>query len=112
MGCLKYMSFFKIVKDYYPTYLEAHRNKWNRRLHVLGQFMTILFVCLCFIMGLHHYLFFSLLIFAPFIVYFFAWSGHLFFENNRPATWNTNPLVTKACDWIMLWDILRGKIPF
>jgi len=42
-------------------------------------------------------------------VYPFAWSGHFFFEKNKPAAWST-PLKAKACDWKMMWDMLRGRI--
>jgi hypothetical protein len=45
----------------------------------------------------------------PFVVYPFAWSGHYFFEKNKPAAFS-NPLWAKACDWIMLKDILIGRI--
>jgi len=45
----------------------------------------------------------------PFVVYPFAWSGHYFFEKNRPAAFG-NPLWAKACDWIMLKDILTGRL--
>ena len=31
-------------KKYYEYYLTLHQNKWNRRLHALGQLTTLLFV--------------------------------------------------------------------
>jgi hypothetical protein len=49
------------------------------------------------------------LLLAPFVVYPFAWTGHFFFEKNKPAAFK-HPLWAKACDWIMLKDILRGKL--
>ncbi|HIN74012.1 MAG TPA: DUF962 domain-containing protein [Gammaproteobacteria bacterium] len=94
------MSF----KEYYKYYLDLHSNKWNRRLHVLGQIVTISFVFLCIF-----YKVWPLLVLTPFVVYPFAWSGHYFFEKNRPAAFS-NPLWAKACDWIMLKDILLGRI--
>jgi hypothetical protein len=51
-----------------------------------------------------------LLVLSPVVVYPFAWSGHYFFEKNSPAEFS-NPLWAKLCDWIMLKDILIGKIP-
>ncbi len=66
--------------------------------------MTILFVIGCIKTGL-----WWALIFTPFIVYPFAWSGHYFFEKNKPAAFK-RPLWAKACDWIMLKDILTGKL--
>ena len=50
-----------------------------------------------------------LLLLSPFVVYPFAWFGHYFFEKNKPAAFS-DPIKAKICDWIMLYDILRGKI--
>jgi hypothetical protein len=94
------MSF----KQYYEHYLTLHQNKWNKRLHALGQLSTLLFVGL--VVQEQQWL---LLFFTPFIVYPFAWSGHFFFEKNKPAAWS-NPLWAKACDWLMLKDMLIRKI--
>ena len=91
--------------EYYKYYLSLHQNKWNRRLHALGQLMTLLFVAL--VIQEKQWL---LLILTPFVVYPFAWSGHFFFEKNKPAAWS-KPLWAKACDWVMLKDIFTGKIP-
>jgi hypothetical protein len=49
------------------------------------------------------------LLLTPFIVYPFAWSGHYFFEKNQPAAFK-DPVKAKISDWMMLFDILRGKI--
>ena len=90
--------------EYYEYYLTLHQNKWTRRLHVLGQIATLGY--------LWFVLFNSLwlpLLAAPFVVYPFAWSGHFFFEKNVPATFS-RPLWAKACDWVMLKDIVIGRI--
>jgi len=99
-------------KQYYKHYLSLHQNKICRRLHVLGQAMTILYIILV------AYLFYSLsaffaflILLAPFIVYPFAWSGHFFFEKNKPAAFK-HPIKAKICDWIMLFDIIRGRVKF
>ena len=91
-------------KEYYEHYLTLHQNKWNRRLHALGQLATILFVGVC--LYSQEWL---LLLLTPFAVYPFAWSGHYFFEKNEPAAFK-NPLWAKASDWVMLKDMLTGKI--
>ena len=91
-------------KEYYQHYLTLHKNKWNRRLHAIGQLMTLLFVAL--VVQEKQWL---LLILAPFVVYPFAWSGHFFFEKNKPAAWS-KPLWAKACDWVMLKDMIIGKV--
>lgn len=93
------------IKDYYPLYMTAHRNKVNRRLHFFGQIFTLLFAATV----LYFWLWF-LIPLIPFVIYPFAWSGHLYFEKNKPATWNTNPLLTKACDWVMFYNICRGRV--
>jgi hypothetical protein len=53
----------------------------------------------------------GLLVLAPFVVYPFAWSGHFFFEHNKPAAFK-NPVWAKASDWVMMYEMLRGRIPF
>ena len=40
--------------------------------------------------------------------YGFAWTGHFFFEHNRPATFQ-HPLWSLMGDWVMLKDFLSGK---
>tara|TARA_B100001094_G_C17856211_1_gene635129 strand:- start:155 stop:349 length:195 start_codon:yes stop_codon:yes gene_type:complete len=49
------------------------------------------------------------LILIPFIICSFAWSGHYFFEKNKPAAF-TNPLYAKVSDWIMFKDVLLSRI--
>ena len=90
--------------EYYTYYLTLHQNKWTRRLHVTGQMATIGFVAAVIYMKV-----WLLLVAVPFIVYPFAWSGHFFFEKNKPAAFS-HPVWAKACDWVMLKDILTGKL--
>jgi hypothetical protein len=94
------------MKEYYAMYLALHQNKVCRRLHVLGQIMTLLWIAGCLFYG-----YFWFLLLTPFIVYPFAWSGHYFFEKNQPAAFK-DPIKAKISDWMMLFDILRGKISF
>tara|TARA_R110002074_G_scaffold114388_5_gene244460 strand:+ start:2236 stop:2541 length:306 start_codon:yes stop_codon:yes gene_type:complete len=91
-------------KEYYRYYLTLHQNKTCRRLHVAGQCATVatLVTAVTFKLWL-------LLLVVPFVVYPFAWAGHIYFEKNKPAAWS-KPLWAKACDWVMLKDILIGKI--
>lgn len=98
--------------EYYKNYLSLHQNKWNRRLHVLGQIMTLLYIGLIIWLTVKYSTYFLIgLIFAPLIVYPFAWSGHFFLEKNKPAAFK-NPVLAKISDWVMLKDILLGKVPF
>ncbi len=91
-------------KEYYQYYLTLHQNPVNRYLHVLGQLTTISYVVSMIATGWWWALFA-----APFVVYPFAWSGHFFFEKNRPATFSY-PLYSFLSDWVMLKDILIGKV--
>jgi len=90
--------------EYYKYYLTLHQNKWCRRLHAFGQLATVVYITMTLYSG---YLY--LLILAPFIVYPFAWAGHFFFEKNIPAAFS-NPVWAKMCDWVMLKDMLIGRI--
>ena len=97
-------------KEYYENYLTLHQNKWNRRLHVLGQILTIIYVTSALYLSYKvSILLLGLLVFAPFVVYPFAWSGHFFIEKNKPAAFK-NPIWAKASDWVMLKDILIGRL--
>ena len=99
------------LQKYYEHYLSLHQNKWNRRLHVIGQFATLVFIGLC-VQEQEWFLLFL----APLIVYPFAWLGHLFFEKNRPLAWKgkqdygATTLKAKMCDIIMFRDWILGRI--
>jgi len=92
------------LSEYYKYYLTLHKSKNCRRLHFAGQLATISYIAV--VMYYEQWL---LLLLAPFIVYPFAWSGHFFFEENKPAAWR-NPIKAKICDWIMFKDMLLRRI--
>jgi len=98
------MSEKMTFSEYYQHYLTLHQNKWTRRLHVLGQIATVTFVSYAISSGS-----WLLLLATPFVVYPFAWCGHFIFEKNTPAAFS-RPIWAKACDWVMLKDIITGKI--
>lgn len=91
-------------EEYYQHYLTLHQNRWCRRLHVVGQLATIITVYYIIVSSM-----WILVPLVPFVVYPFAWSGHFFFEKNKPAAFS-KPLWAKACDWLMLRDILLRRI--
>lgn len=93
------------LKEYYQHYLTLHKDIRNVRIHVIGQFITIFFIIGCLTFNLW------LLILAPFIIYPFAWTGHCFFEKNKPAAFS-DPIKAKICDWIMLKDYLTNNLKF
>jgi hypothetical protein len=45
----------------------------------------------------------------PVLGYGFAWVGHMVFEKNRPATFKY-PLYSFIGDWVMFFDMLRGRV--
>ncbi len=90
--------------EYYKHYLSLHQNIWCRRLHVTGQVATILYIVLVLYSNT-----WPLLILAPLVVYPFAWSGHYFFEKNKPAAFK-NPVYAKAADWVMFFKWIKGEI--
>lgn len=105
-------KFIEEVKAFYPQYMLQHQNKWNRRFHLIGNTLTlgwflgslVIMAFISFFYGL------GMLAISPFLVYPFAWVGHLVFEKNKQATWSKNAFITKVCDWLMIIDILNGKI--
>jgi hypothetical protein len=92
------------LQEYYQYYLTLHQDKWNRRLHFIGQFATICFVSFCIYAEVYF-----LLLLAPFVVYPFAWSGHYFFEKNKPAAFS-RPIYAKISDWMMLRDFILRRL--
>ena len=84
------MSEEDTFAEYYKHYLTLHQNNINKLLHVAGQCVTI--SLLVYAIATQSWI---LLPLVPFVIYPFAW---------------THPLWAKACDWVMLKDILTGKI--
>lgn len=97
---------YKSLKEFYPYYLSEHQNVTCRRLHFVGTSLVIGLLIYFVISGNWKYAWTILL-----AGYGFAWIGHFFFENNRPATFK-NPFYSLASDFIMYKDILVGKIKF
>ena len=91
-------------REYYRHYLTLHDNKTCRRLHVLGQIATL--TTLFYALVNEAWL---LLLVVPFVVYPFAWSGHFFFEKNKPSSFKF-PLKSFASDFRMYGDVLRGNL--
>jgi hypothetical protein len=95
---------YKTFNEFYFYYLTEHALPINRVLHVFGTALVIAITALiCFFPN------WRLLIFIPAAGYGFAWTGHFFFEKNKPATF-TYPLWSLASDFVMLFHILSGRI--
>lgn len=88
----RYQSF----KEFYPFYLSQHRNLTCRNLHYVGSILVLGLLISSF-----YFEYYPLLILMPIVGYGFAWVGHFFFENNRPATFQY-PIYSFLADWVML----------
>jgi hypothetical protein len=97
---------FASFAEFYPFYLDEHRNRTCRRLHFVGS--TVALLCLVMLLSTGNLWW----LLGGFVSgYAFAWVGHFAFEKNRPATFK-HPFYSFAGDWVMYKDIWRGKIPF
>ncbi|GAB2807533.1 DUF962 domain-containing protein [Dyella kyungheensis] len=98
------MSGYRSFREFYPLYLNEHGNVQCRRMHFAGSTLVLAVIVLAIVSGNAWWL-----LLAPVAGYGFAWIGHYVFEKNRPATF-THPLYSLMGDWVMYWQILRGKV--
>ena len=94
---------FQSFKDFYPYYLREHMHPVCRFLHFTGTLGVISITAASFITSS------SIWVYSPVLGYSFAWVGHFAFEKNRPATFKY-PFFSFCGDWVMLKDIITGKI--
>ncbi|MGO4379983.1 Mpo1-like protein [Pseudoduganella sp. RAF19] len=95
---------FQTFEEFYPFYLNEHRNQTCRRLHFVGSTIVLALIAAALITRE-----WNLLWLLPVVGYGFAWVGHFFFEHNRPATFKY-PLFSLMGDWVMFRDMLTGRI--
>jgi hypothetical protein len=95
---------FDSFRTFYPFYLGEHSNRICRRLHVTGS-LSVLVILVAVLITRHWWGLWLL----PLVGYGFAWVGHFFFEKNRPATFKY-PAYSLMGDWVMLVDVLRGRV--
>ncbi|WP_269791250.1 DUF962 domain-containing protein [Stenotrophomonas sp. Iso1] len=98
------MPQFSSFRQFYPYYLQEHRNTVCRRLHFIGSWGVLACLAMALWQGSGSWLLAALL-----CGYGFAWVGHFFFEKNRPATFS-HPFYSFVGDWVMFVDILRGRV--
>lgn len=69
-------------EEFYVAYLAAHRNPWNRALHLCAKFAMLALVAVAAWRRQPAWLLATPLAgVAP------CWIGHLLFEGNRPTSW-------------------------
>jgi hypothetical protein len=95
---------YQTFTEFYPFYLNEHRNLTCRRLHFFGSTIVIALIVAALVTQE-----WNLLWLLPVVGYGFAWVGHFFFEHNRPATFKY-PLFSLMGDWVMFRDMLTGRI--
>jgi hypothetical protein len=98
------MSEFQSFREFYPFYLGEHANLTCRRLHVIGTTGVLGVLLAAAFTGNPWWL-----VLVPLLGYGFAWVGHFAFEKNKPATFR-HPLYSLMGDWVMYFDVLRGRV--
>jgi len=100
------VAAYRSFGEFYPFYLSQHADRTCRRLHFAGTSLGLAAVAYAFAT-----LAFGWIVAGIAAGYLFAWTGHFFFEKNRPATF-TYPLYSFLGDWVMWKDMLTGRIRF
>lgn len=90
-------------EEFYKVYKNEHRNKANILFHYIGTTIGII-IFLVGIVNLNFYL----IIISLIIGYTFAWTGHFFFEKNRPTAFKS-PLLSLKADLIS-WKKYNKKL--
>ncbi|HLI95356.1 MAG TPA: DUF962 domain-containing protein [Candidatus Baltobacteraceae bacterium] len=90
--------------EFWPRYLEAHRDPRTRLFHVGG---TLAGTALVIAAAAAR---------KPWLIvaglaagYGPAWFSHAFIERNRPETFRA-PIASLRADFVMAWHVLRGTI--
>jgi hypothetical protein len=95
---------YRSFREFYPDYLQEHRDPRSRRLHFIGTALVLATAAGALGTGRWWWL-----AAVPVFGYGFAWVGHFVFERNRPATFR-HPLYSLAGDFKMFVDLLTGRL--
>ncbi|MFY9307661.1 MAG: DUF962 domain-containing protein [Bacteroidia bacterium] len=97
---------YKTFEEFYPYYLNEHRQLGTRITHFIG---TTLFLGLLITAIVRQQ--WVLLPISIVCAYGFAWIGHFFIEKNKPATFKY-PWMSLKGDFKLYFEILLGKQGF
>lgn len=92
-------------REFYPYYLSEHRNGACRVCHFFGSSLVLALLGFTILTQT-----WWMALLLPATGYGPAWVGHYVFEKNRPATF-TYPRWSLMADWVMMADILIGRVP-
>ena len=95
---------FANFKEFYPFYIDEHKNKYTKLTHFIGSWFFLYFIANLIVTGD-----FTFLAYALIAGYGWAWFGHFFIEKNNPATFK-HPLYSLRGDFLMFFQILTGRI--
>ena len=97
---------FASFREFYPYYLEQHSNGTCRRLHLLGTVLALLIAAAAVLSGHWVAAASGTARRLPAGVV-----GHFFFQGNSPATFR-HPLYSLRGDFLMLGEVLAGRVPW
>ena len=97
---------FASFREFYPYYLGQHSHAICRRLHLLGTVLALVITGAALVSG--HWL---ALLAVPLAGYLPTWVGHFLFQGNSPATFR-HPLYSLRGDFLMLAEVLAGRVPW
>jgi hypothetical protein len=91
-------------EEFWPRYLQAHRNPRTRALHVAGTLAGTALVT-AGVVKRKPWLAAAGLVagYGP------AWFSHAFIEHNKPETFRA-PVASLCADYVMAWHVLTGTI--
>lgn len=91
-------------EEFWPYYVREHLHPGTRLFHVMGTIIGTGSFLNIFLFGSWWFLWVS-----PAVGYAFAWTGHLFFEKNKPATFKY-PLFSLMGDYVLTYKEIRGEM--